>query len=300
MSSRYGFRQSKGSGLWTPYQKPPFGAALIPDHPLNRGLVGCWLFNEGGGNTAFDLSGNGNHGTLTNGPAWVGDPQFRQALSFDGSTSKGYIDCGTGQTLDLTAQFTICGWARYTNVSNPRYQPIFRKGPWRYSLDVQEGKVKVYVNNAASLTGIATIIEGKLYFLLWVHSSIGDYIYVNDVLDNSGDLPDPSSAPSESCVIGGSYSIPPVEWFGLYGSIFFVSIYNRALSGGEIFQLYNEPFCMFQMPSRVKYYYPPANYFALNIKANFTMLQPKIAFDLKNPEVNFSIKKASVDFEIIQ
>ena len=50
--------------------KPPLGARLIPGHPLANGLVGCWLMNEGSGNKVYDLSGNGNSGTLTNGPEW--------------------------------------------------------------------------------------------------------------------------------------------------------------------------------------------------------------------------------------
>lgn len=32
---------------------------------LATGLVGEWLFNEGSGSTAYDTSGNGNHGTIT-------------------------------------------------------------------------------------------------------------------------------------------------------------------------------------------------------------------------------------------
>jgi len=51
-------------GLWHPYEKPMYGVLLNPYHPLARGLVGCWLFNEGGGNSVFDLSGYGNHGML--------------------------------------------------------------------------------------------------------------------------------------------------------------------------------------------------------------------------------------------
>lgn len=34
-------------------------------------LVGLWPIAAGGGATAFDLSGYGRHGTLTNGPMWV-------------------------------------------------------------------------------------------------------------------------------------------------------------------------------------------------------------------------------------
>ena len=36
------------------------------DHTGKSGLVGYWKFNEGGGTTVKDLSGNGNHGLLTN------------------------------------------------------------------------------------------------------------------------------------------------------------------------------------------------------------------------------------------
>ena len=35
------------------------------------GLVGYWNFSEGGGTTAYDLSGNGNHGTIYGQPLWV-------------------------------------------------------------------------------------------------------------------------------------------------------------------------------------------------------------------------------------
>ena len=38
--------------------------------PSTSGLVGYWAFDEGQGITANDSSGNGNTGTLTNGPTW--------------------------------------------------------------------------------------------------------------------------------------------------------------------------------------------------------------------------------------
>lgn len=37
------------------------------------GLVGHWKFDEGTGTVAADSSGNGNNGTLTNGPTWTTD-----------------------------------------------------------------------------------------------------------------------------------------------------------------------------------------------------------------------------------
>lgn len=40
------------------------------------GLVGYWRFDENGGTTAMDLTGNGNHAVLENGAAWSTDVQF--------------------------------------------------------------------------------------------------------------------------------------------------------------------------------------------------------------------------------
>ena len=45
-------------------------------------LVGYWSANEGSGNMTYDLSGNGNNGTLY-GPTWV-NSTYGSALSFNG------------------------------------------------------------------------------------------------------------------------------------------------------------------------------------------------------------------------
>jgi hypothetical protein len=47
-------------------------------------VVGAWLFDENKGDTAKDVSLNGNDGTLTGGPKWV-DGKFGKALEFNGS-----------------------------------------------------------------------------------------------------------------------------------------------------------------------------------------------------------------------
>ena len=55
---------------------------LVKDGVLN-GLVGWWKFDEGSGTVAYDSSGNGNDGNLTNGPTWI-TGKIGGALSFDG------------------------------------------------------------------------------------------------------------------------------------------------------------------------------------------------------------------------
>ncbi len=49
-----------------PHVKPPLGTPIYKPDPS---LVGHWLMNEGAGNTVYDLSGNGYHGTLS-GATW--------------------------------------------------------------------------------------------------------------------------------------------------------------------------------------------------------------------------------------
>jgi len=52
--------------------------------------VGYWRFDEGSGTVAGDSSGNGNTGTLKNGPQWV-DGVIGKALKFDGTNDYVYV-----------------------------------------------------------------------------------------------------------------------------------------------------------------------------------------------------------------
>jgi hypothetical protein len=54
--------------------KPPLGTPLRAGHPLVRGLVGLWVFNEGGTGTARDVSGYGNHCTVGADNVWTPAP----------------------------------------------------------------------------------------------------------------------------------------------------------------------------------------------------------------------------------
>ena len=42
-------------------------------HSQSSALLGYWRMNDGAGTVATDSSGNGNNGTLTNGPTWSTD-----------------------------------------------------------------------------------------------------------------------------------------------------------------------------------------------------------------------------------
>ena len=52
---------------------PRYAGTFTPDREFapDARTVGLWNFDEGGGNVAYDSSGNGRHFTLHGGYAWV-------------------------------------------------------------------------------------------------------------------------------------------------------------------------------------------------------------------------------------
>jgi len=75
----------------------------------------------GSGTTWTDLSGNGNNGTLTNGPTYSSDDGGY--FSFDGSND--YVNCGNSTTLDMSTEVTLIHWLKW-NVST--WSPFIGKG----------------------------------------------------------------------------------------------------------------------------------------------------------------------------
>jgi hypothetical protein len=115
----------------------PAHASLLIRPPLyiglNSGLVGFWSFNQGNmaGTVAYDSSGNGNNGTLTNGPTrTIG--KIGQSLTFNGASDQ-YVNAGSASSLDdIETQggggFTLSAWIypRSNGQNNAGY--IFDKG----------------------------------------------------------------------------------------------------------------------------------------------------------------------------
>src|SRR6267378_1740967 len=74
------------------------------------GLVGYWTFDAGSGTTALDSSGNGNTGTLVNGPTWT-TGKLALALAFDGLSN--YVNVPHAGALDAYP-LTIAAWIKTT------------------------------------------------------------------------------------------------------------------------------------------------------------------------------------------
>ena len=83
-------------------------------------LAGWWPLNEGIGETAIDMSGNGMDGTINNptnglgvdGSVWVEDADLGTVISFDGTASGAYVRAGSIPQMTLENDFTWSFWAK--------------------------------------------------------------------------------------------------------------------------------------------------------------------------------------------
>jgi hypothetical protein len=88
-------------------------------------MVGLWVFDEGGGDTANDFSGNNNHGKLNGDTRWV-NGKFGKALQFDGDMD--YVEVAHDETLDITEELSIAVWAKFEQIP-ARENVLLDKGP---------------------------------------------------------------------------------------------------------------------------------------------------------------------------
>lgn len=204
-------------------------------HPLAQGLVGAWEFTEGSGLTAYDSSGFGNHGIVTNGPTWTGG-RAGSALSFNGTTQ--YVDVSSFNKTFTSA--TFIAWVNRTG-SGSNAGIIFSRGTNVSGMQIFDtGTLLAYTWNDASNTYdwssnltiplnqwalIAVAVEptqAKAY----MGSSSGLAVAVNTVSHTSSVL-------DSLKIARDSYS---TRYFP--GLIDNACIYNRALSAAEIALMY--------------------------------------------------------------
>lgn len=253
--------------------KPKPGVMLNPLHPLSRGLVGCWLFNEGTGSLANDISRYGNHGQLTNmapniqGSGWGGS-KFGGGLNFDGGDD--YVDCGDDSSITNLNVGTAMGWMYLDTLATSiiiGYGGGNTAVPGTFGFGIRQ-HTNYYIGTTSQIEGSAGWDEFRgstqLSAGTWYHltmTSNGSYcrLYVNGVEEtivitqgsNSGRwFGDVNPAETDMVTIGGAmYDGSMVDLPD--GKIDHVCIYNRTLSEAEINQLYHNPFCnLLQVPIR--------------------------------------------------
>jgi uncharacterized protein (TIGR03437 family) len=200
--------------------------------PSPSGLVAQYRFDEGSGTVAVDSSGNGNHGTISNG-AWRSAGRYGSALWFNGSTSR--VNIPDAPSLDLTTGMTFEAWIRPSSLSS--YRTVVMKeqpGGLVYALfantDSNRPSANIYVGQETDTRG-----PRKLKLNSWSHLA-ATYdgkvlrLYVNGTQVSSRALAGSVATSAGALRIGGNAVWG--EYFS--GMIDEVRIYNRALTGSEI------------------------------------------------------------------
>lgn len=269
-----------------PLVKPPLGSSMDWSHPINRGLAGAWLFNEGAGIKVFDLSRKGATGTMTNmggssTSGWTAT-RFGKALAFDGTND--YIDCGNLPQFDFdrTQPFSVSCWVRQTftsltfSVIVSKQQSTGDAVGWALSSRARNDNTTPAWG--ASLRGNAPFhaLDARFYpkknDLMWHHLVM--------VFDGSNDVNGFSvfedgraltleinrneayaSCISSTPLLIGARASGSGQYLG--GNIENVRIFNRALSAAEVLALYRNPYVGVVIPTPRKsvwqYVAPTAN-----------------------------------------
>ncbi len=91
----------------------------LDSEEISPGPVAHWKFDEGEGTTAHDSSGQGNDGTLVNGPTWQTEENCISGKCHSFNASE-YVDLGNPKSLQITGSQTISMWLKPANFSARR------------------------------------------------------------------------------------------------------------------------------------------------------------------------------------
>lgn len=231
--------------------KPPLGTPINWSHPLSRGIVGCWLMNEGMGDKVNDLSGNKNTGTLV-GMSHPATPtsgwnpgKFGKTLSFNVNNSN-YVDLGFPNLLASINPYTVSIWAKSFSFTN--YQNIYycgggaagRYGIIIFSTGEWMAECRIGGTPSGVSGGILTLNTWNNFVITFGGTTIS--VYLNGILKNVVTNATIETA-ANKIVIGADFSGGGFRYFN--GMVDNFIIYNRVLTAKQILQLSTEPFCVF-------------------------------------------------------
>src|ERR1035437_3317592 len=220
---------------------------------LNSGLVGWWKFDDGGGISAVDSSGNGNTGTLiysfpSDNSQWV-TGQIGGALSFGAASASSTVLVNNALVSD-SSDGSYSLWV-YESDSSPNssfqalLEAVRNTGGDCYDLYYNNGQITYMGDNGGGqLGGIYTYdLSSKWTHIGVTWTSTDAYLYINGNLVQSG--------PNNGCPggIGNQFAIGNNVYNGyfpyyinnsVHGYLDDVRVYNRKLSDQEAYFLYKE------------------------------------------------------------
>lgn len=236
--------------------KPIRGTQLNKTHPLAKGMVACWLMNEGTGDKVFDLSGNQHHGTLTNmDPTtdWVAGKDG-WGLDFNGANDRvilsnnmlrHFVDDKLSLSLWMLARDLSSVGQLLMAGANSNASPGYRL----YFIDATT--IGFIVGNGTIRDSAYFPLSSPLIINTWNHIAVTadlaleKKLYLNGVLTNTLSLSLGGSlkaATTTAHSFGGWAS--DTEIFN--GKVCSMYMHNRVLAASEVNQLYLNQYQMFE------------------------------------------------------
>jgi hypothetical protein len=201
------------------------------------GLVAAFGFNEGGGSSTADATGNGHTGAVS-GATWTTQGRFGGALAFDGVND--WVTVSSTALLALTTGMTLEAWV-FPTAHSPNWNNVIikeRPSGEVYNLysNIDTSVPTVYVVRAAAPTvpldsrGTAQLPLNTWTHLAATYDGAALRLFVNGAQVGSRALTGALLTSTGVLRIGGN---------GIWGEFFQgrideIRIYNRALSPVEI------------------------------------------------------------------
>jgi hypothetical protein len=211
-------------------------------------LVGWWPLNEGAGDIATDLSGNGNDGTINNpnggmgpdGSVWIDDPERGTVISFNGTAASAFVRAGEIPQMTLENDFTWAFWAKHSDENTADNDIILGNRMDENAVDFvprqfikfTPTKFEWHMNG----NGDDNLDYDDIPADVWLHHVVvkdGDQLtyYRNGIESSSGTFTQPLDFPQPLYFGGDNEGAEGENWSGLMSD---VRIYDKALTGLEV------------------------------------------------------------------
>lgn len=194
----------------------------------------------GSGNIWFDLSGNGNNGSLVNGPTLATGPVG--GMSFDGVND--YIDLNNSSLLNPTVGIASSLWVNRNSLSVDTWLisrddlSLGRSFAFGIRGNASNNVVWLQINGGSTVLSTISVPLGLWTHLCFTRNSNNTYsIFINGALNSTSvSVVSPASTTGNVNIGRRTYSGFEGYFSGLLDD---VRIYNRVLSPAEISILFN-------------------------------------------------------------
>jgi len=209
------------------YLRPPMEVTAAVN------LVAAYNFDEGSGTVLIDRSGNGNQGTLINGPVWS-TGKYGGALTFDGANY--IVTINDANSLHLTSAMTLEAWVKSTTTSSGWRTVVLKEipGDLVYALYGNSGtnqpSVQITTTTTADTRGTTQLPVNTWVHMAATYDGATLKLYLNGALVSSKAASGSLRASTNPLRIGGNLIWG--EYFN--GQIDDVRIYNGVLTQAQI------------------------------------------------------------------